>query len=278
MAVQLPTYDELMGPLLKALHELGGSASIAEMQDWVAEALKLPESEVSKLYRGNRTHFNYRLAWARQYLKTFGLITNSSRGVWSLTEKGRATKRVDKDVVKRFVKRVAATAATPERGISKEEYAAEERWQDLLIEAVLKLPPAAFERLCQRILRESGFTRVEVTGRSGDGGIDGRGIMRLAGLLSFHVFFQCKRYSGNVPSRDIRDFRGAMEGRGDKGLFLTTGTFSREAIKEAGRDGARQIDLVDGEQLAERMRELRLGISTQTEEVIKIDHHWLSEV
>ena len=136
----------------------------------------------------------------------------------------------------------------------------------------------AFERLVQRILRESGFTQVEVTGKSGDGGIDGKGIARINGFLSFHVLFQCKKYSGTVTPSLIRDFRGAMQGRADKGLFVTTGSFTREAIKEATRDGAPAIDLIDGEQLADRLKELGLGLKKKMIETVEIDYDWYDKI
>jgi restriction system protein len=115
---------------------------------------------------------------------------------------------------------------------------------------------------------------VEVTGRSGDGGIDGRGIARIHGLMSFHVLFQCKRYKGSVGAGDIRDFRGAMMGRADKGLFITTGTFTPAAVKEATRDGAPPIDLLDGNDFAEKLKELGIGVSTKTVEVYTVDEAW----
>jgi len=141
-----------------------------------------------------------------------------------------------------------------------------------------KLSPAAFERLVQRLLRESGFTQVEVTGRSGDGGIDGRGIARIHGFMSFHILFQCKRYKGSVPSSEIRDFRGAMVGRADKGLFITTGTFSPAAVKEATRDGAPPIDLVDGNELSDKLKELGLGVRKETIEIVRVDEVWFESV
>lgn len=143
-------------------------------------------------------------------------------------------------------------------------------WQDLLLECLLKMNPAAFERLCQRILKESGFIKVEVTGRTGDGGIDGIGVLRL-NLLSFHVFFQCKRWKGSVGASVIRDFRGAMVGRADKGLVMTTGTFSTDARKEATRDGAPAIDLVDGETLCELLKSLKIGVSTRNVEHVLVE-------
>lgn len=136
-------------------------------------------------------------------------------------------------------------------------------WQDGLLDILRSMAPDAFERLCQRILRESGFTRVEVTGRSGDGGIDGAGVLRV-NLISFHVRFQCKRYTGSVQAREIRDFRGAMVGRADKGLFITTGAFTGGARREAVRDGAPAIDLIDGSGLCVLLKDLELGVTTRT--------------
>lgn len=145
-------------------------------------------------------------------------------------------------------------------------------WQDRLLECLLKMKPPAFERLCQKILKDSGFIKVEVTGRSGDGGIDGIGVLRL-NLLSFHVFFQCKRWKGSVGASVIRDFRGAMVGRADKGLVMTTGTFSTDARREATRDGAPAIDLVDGETLCELLKGLKIGVSTQKIEYVLVEQH-----
>jgi restriction system protein len=160
-----------------------------------------------------------------------------------------------------------------------EEIPYEKEWKQQL-HALLtqKLSPAAFERLVQRVLRESGFTHVEVTGRSGDGGIDGRGIARIHGLMSFHVLFQCKRYKGTVGPGEIRDFRGAMVGRADKGLFITTGTFTPAAVKEATRDGAPPIDLIDGGEFADKLKELRLGVGIEIREVIRVEEAWFDSL
>ncbi len=155
----------------------------------------------------------------------------------------------------------------------------QETWRGKLHHVLTKeLSPDAFERLIKRLLRESGFVQVEVTGRSGDGGIDGKGIIRIGGLLSFHVLFQCKKYQGTVSSGAIRDFRGALIGRADKGLFVTTGTFTRDAAKEAKRDGATPIDLMDGDQLADKLKELHLGIKTEMIESVDIDPDWFKRI
>lgn len=153
-------------------------------------------------------------------------------------------------------------------------------WQEELLDTLLKMESPAFERLIQRFLRESGFIQVEIIGRSGDGGIDGRGIMRLAGLLSFHVIFQCKRWQGAVGASQVRDFRGAMVGRADKGLLVTTGTFTKDAVREATRDGAPAIDLIDGDQLVEKLKDLLLGVKTEKIEVEKVtvDRNWFLSI
>jgi restriction system protein len=124
------------------------------------------------------------------------------------------------------------------------------------------------------MLRELGFINVEVTQRTNDGGIDGNGLIRIGGVLSFHVVFQAKRYQGSVGSNLVRDFRGAMIGRAEKGLIMTTGSFTREAKKEANRDGAPPIDLMDGNEFAERLKELRLGIDVELVEKVNIKKDW----
>jgi len=275
----VPKFDELFNPLLNALHDLGGSATIAEMEERVGRILKLSESEINEVHRGKLSKFAYRLAWARNYLKNFGLLENSNRGVWSLSQRGRQTKSVDKKEVKTFVTRKFRDISTIEEevGEGKDPRRSPRLWNEELHEELLKLKPDAFERLCQRLLRESGFVQVEVTGRAGDGGIDGKGILRI-GLLSFHVIFQCKRYQGSVASKHIREFQGTMSGRAEKGLFITTGTFTRDAKSEAIRTGAPPIDLVDGEQLVEKMKELGLGIEIKFEENIKINRDWLKAI
>ncbi len=276
MAVMpIPTYDDLFNPVLKALHDLGGSGSNSEIDEKVAEILKLTEEEINEIHRGNRTVLSYRLAWSRNYLKRYGLLENSSRGVWALTAKGKETSKVDKKEVNKIVKsldRADSIESEVEEGVEPDN--ASKLWQEELLENIMQLSPEAFERLCQRILRESGFVQVEVTGRSGDGGIDGKGIFKMGGLMSFHIIFQCKRYAGSVPSKQIRDFRGAMVGRADKGLFITTSTYTRDARQEAIRDGAPPIDLIDGEELVEKMKELGLGTKVKTQEIVEIDKEW----
>ncbi|MGG4455130.1 restriction endonuclease [Brevibacillus porteri] len=279
----VPKYDELMNPALQALHNLGGSSSISEMEDEVIKMLNLSEVDVADIHRGNTTKLSYRLAWARTYLKRFGLLDNSARGVWSLTQKGLQTKSINKKLVKDFVKDEKYQLNDEDTNNNDDgntNIQEQFEWKDSLLELVKQIPPDSFERLCMRLLRESGFTHVTVTGKSGDGGIDGKGVVKIGGLLSFHVVFQCKRYRDSVSSAVIRDFRGAMQGRADKGLIITTGKFTRDARLEAQRDGASPIDLIDGDQLTEKLKETRLGVHVEERiiEDISINAEWFNNL
>jgi len=147
-----------------------------------------------------------------------------------------------------------------ERQLPDEQSDAVEGYRDALLETLRGLPAAGFEQLCQRLLREGGFQQVVVTGRIGDGGIDGHGILQVNPLVSFRVYFQCKRYKGSVGAGAVRDFRGAMMGRADKGIILTTGRFTADARREAVRDGVPPVELVDGEKLLDMFEQLELGL------------------
>lgn len=277
MTVGVPAYTDLLWPALQAVIALGGSASIAELDAAVIDREQFsPESQSVLHGDGPSTEIQYRLAWARTYLKGMGLLTNSQRGVWSVTEMGQTA--TEDQIPKLHAEFVASTRkkgrtkkrrgkSDVESEIDQVEAEAEADWKDQLLDTLLNMSPQAFERLAQRLLRESGFSSAAVTGRSGDGGIDGLGVYQIS-LLSFPVFFQCKRYSGSVGSSAVRDFRGAMAGRGEKGLLITTGTFSNDARAESKRDGAPPIDLIDGDRLCDLLKEYSIGVST-TERVVE---------
>lgn len=277
-AEQVPSYDKLMIPVLNALISLGGSGTIEELNEKVYElqnysekVLQIPHGEA-----GSPSEVDYRLAWARTYLKKFGLIENSARGVWTLTKSEIDIKTINSDEIVRYVRGLRPNQNVIEQSNGKvneqtfEEVEENLEWKEKLLTTILLISPSAFERLVQRLLRESGFVEVDVTGGSGDGGIDGKGIVRLNGFLSFHIIFQCKRYKGSISSSQIRDFRGTMQGRADKGLFITTGSFTREAT----RDGAPPIDLIDGELLCEKLKEFSLGVKTKIVEENEIDEEF----
>ena len=269
----IPQSPSMFNALLEGLRNLGGSAAIEELEPKVAQILSLSDDDLAVPHDARRSEFSYRLAWARTHLKRFGLIENSARGVWALTPKGQQTASVDKDAVMRKMRELDRAKQQEFADLPDEE---SDRWEDEALEALKSMAPEAFERLSQRLLRESGFIQVEVTGRSGDGGIDGRGVVKLASILSFHVHFQSKRYKDSVGASAIRDFRGAMVGRADKGIILTTGSFTREAKLEALRDGAPPLDLVDGEELVQMLKKFGLGIATRQKvvEEVQVDKGW----
>lgn len=300
--VYVPAYHELMWPTLKALKALGGSATNQELLDKIIELENFPEDVQKYSPDGRHIKLETNCSWARSYLKKYGAINNSTMGTWIILDKGEEIKQGDIDSICTQVKKISHEERREKTLLEKEKQekriaraemknsaningieeaievdTEEEDWKDQLLSTLHKIHPSAFERLCQLVLRESGFIKVEVTGKTGDGGIDGIGILRV-NLLSFHVSFQCKRYQGSVGSPEIRDFRGAMIGRGDKGLFITTGHFTSDARTEASRDGAPAIDLIDGNDLCALLKNLKLGVNTTTIEHVSIDRDWFTQI
>ena len=282
----VPSRLDLLNLILTTLHELGGSASRGELKNKVIENMGLPPAVLQvSADPENKAKLEDKVGFSMTRLKRLGLVDNAERGVWSLTAKGQETQHVDPEEAVRSARqqdRVRKQARSEEAALTEkvENSAADsaDSWRENLLDILQNIPPDAFERLCQRLLRESGFIEVEVTGKSSDGGIDGHGIIRLAGLISFPVLFQCKRYSGSVGASVVRDFRGAMVGRAEKGLILTTGGFTKEAQREATRDGATPIDLIDGELLMDKMKELKLGVSAKMVEVVEVDRDWFASI
>lgn len=302
----LPRYDDLLLPTLKAVDALGGSGTISEIEDRVFSDLGMAEAALSIVYEKSGVPiFPDRCSWARSYLKMAGLLGSGGRGIWVLTEAGRKQLASGSD---KEVRRLVALAYNDRAQIYRERAVAKARtkdddpaartisdtiedeagraeivdaedisWTERLLAVLGKMPPDGFERLCQRLLRESGFTKVEVTGKSGDGGIDGHGVLRV-NLISFQVLFQAKRWQSAVSSPVVRDFRGAMVGRADKGFIITTSTFTRDARAEATRDGAPAIDLIDGEDLCRLLKENGIGVSVKMVEDVKIDTDYFGKV
>jgi restriction system protein len=264
------------------MKELGGSATHDELLEKVIELEHIPEAVQNVMHTERKTKLSYNLAWAKTYLGKVEALENPSHGVWAITEKGKAlteaaVKQIPAEVRRQY--KLGRDNKPKDREEEAEDLQPQAKdWKDELLAVVTgQMRADAFERLSQRILRESGFVKVEVTGRTGDGGIDGVGVLRLA-LLSFQVYFQCKKYKGSVSAGAIRDFRGAMVGRTDKGLFITTGTFTAEAKKEATRDGAPAIDLIDGDLLCDLLKSLKLGVETRMVEEVSINPEFFARI
>jgi restriction system protein len=276
----IPTHKDLLWTTLCAVRDIGDSGTNEEIVARVVAREGFSEAQLEvPSPNGRNGLIEYRLAWARSYLKGMGLLDNSRQGVWSTTERGRLATKAELPVLfadygvklRAARKKKREEAAETEDGVTDGESRPDsERWKGELLAALKTMAPDRFERLARRLLREAGFRSVNVTGKSGDGGIDGVGMYRLS-LVSFPVFFQCKRYKGSVSPKDVRDFRGAMSGRGDYGLLITTGTFTAEAKMEATRDGAPTIDLIEGERLCDLLKEYHLGVRTTTRQVEDVE-------
>lgn len=307
VTADIPKFSDLLLPTLSAVARLGGSGSISEIVNTVIELERFTEEQQDVLHNGGpETKIGYRVAWARTYLKYFGLLTNSARGVWAITEAGdqflgdpavsdaqrvtellrmkaekirelsaeRAVK--GEDAVSEAVQTYGLDGDEPDESLEPVPSAS---WKERIIATLTadSFSPAQFERLAQRLLREADFESVTVTGRVGDQGIDGIGIYRL-GLLSFPVYFQCKRYKGSVGAGEVRDFRGALQGRGEKGLLITTGAFTAAAKAEASRDGATPVDLIDGDRLCELLLNYELGVAVRVVEEVAVSPEFFADI
>ena len=282
--ISIPSRYDLLYPTLLAIQQLGDSATKQELEEKVPQVAKLSDKQLSVLFpdgskQAGTSKVLYNGAWARTDLKKIKAIENRSRGVWTITPEGTHYLNMPPDERDNSLKKAVREAYKKERE-SKTERIDEENnddfsdeeteWRNILLATLRKMEPDAFERLSMRLLREAGFRNVEVTGRSGDGGIDGVGTYKVS-LVSFPTFFQCKRYSGSVSAGTVRDFRGAMAGRGDKGLLITTGTFTRSAIEEASREGTPPVDLIDGEELCDLLVEYRIGVRVEERTVLDVE-------
>ncbi len=274
------------GPLLDALRGLGDSGTPEEVVERIAADLSISDESQNELLPSGEPRYRNQVHWARFYLVKEGLLDSSKRGVWSLTERGRATtlnSEQSREIFLKWVRifqeqrrtKIPSTEPVVEHIIVEGSGAPSDDYRGALIELLTNLPPAGFERLSQRILREAGFTQVVVTGSSGDEGIDGYGTLQINPLVSFKVLFQCKRYRKSVSPSHVRDFRGAMAGRADKGIIVTTGTFTTEARREASRDGVPPIELIDGEKLVDMLEHLELGLKPVT--AYEIDEPFFDE-
>jgi len=269
-------FSRFIEPLIITLRKIGGSGSSSEVTDAIIDVLDISEIELNKTIKNGQSRIRNQVAWARHYCVIYGLIDSSKRGIWALTDKGMKI-QLSETEIQNIIKsgRTSHKKQKSNKSIQNIETADTEPYETELLEILKSISPSGFERICQRLLREAGFEKVIVTGKTNDGGIDGYGILKINPLVSFNVIFQCKRYKESVSSPQIRDFRGAMAGRADKGIFITTGRFTQEAKKEARRDGVPPIELVDGEMLVNMFEEFELGLKQVT--TYEINYNFFEE-
>jgi restriction system protein len=273
-------FSKYLGPILDALRELGGSGRPKEVTDQVAKNLNISDKIREVTLKSGSSKWDNQIAWARQYLVYAGLIDNSQKGVWVLTPLGQNTTLTEKQGHEIFLNQVARIQKirkekNNEKVVEEIEIDSEDEKEETLLEVLKAISPIGFEHLCQRVLREIGFENVKVTQRSHDGGIDGFGTFKLNQLVSLKIVFQCKNQEKAVPREKVGDFRNAVIGRAEKGIIITTGTFSADAKREANRDGAIPIELIDGKRLVELFEELELGVKPVTK--YEIDYNFFEE-
>ena len=290
--IKSPTQLELVEPVFEVLVELGGSATIDEIRDNIIKKMRLTDEIVDELHKGNasqQTELEYQLAWARTRLKNLGAIANSKRGVWMITPEFSNRKSITREEVTENIK-VTKLKGKTEKEVKKilddgdpsndgiDNIEDSEPWKAELAEIMHTMNPYAFERLAMLLLRECGFSQVTVTKKSGDGGIDGTGKLRINGIFSFNVAFQCKRYKdrNSVTAGDIRDFRGSLTTDIEKGVFITTSSFTKSARDEASNAGKQQIDLIDGEEFINKLIEYGLGVKERT--IYEVDKAFFEKV
>jgi restriction system protein len=268
-----------MGPVLDCLRAVGGSARPKEVTAWVQRELRVPPEITEQTIKSGANRFHNQVMWARQYLVWQGLIDDSKWGVWTLTPLGWKTHldgdaareiflnrvKIYQEARKNIVKSVAVPAVDAQDQLPIEEVEGQ-----TLLEVLRSLPPYGFELICERLLREHGFEDVSVTQKSRDGGIDGYGVLRLSPFVSLKVAFQAKRYKDVVGRAAVGEFRNALLGRAEKGVFITTGRFTLDAEAEATRDGVIPIELVDGESLVDLFERAELGVKPK--QVYEVDH------
>lgn len=290
---RVPRYGDLIVPTFNALKELGGSGKNDEILDRIIKDLGITDevAEIAHKGRTDKSELSYQADWARTYLRIYGVIENSARAVWAISPDYTSVTDLDPKEIVRAVsakgasgkaKKPSKKAETPEPenddpSDDATEFPEEDRpWREKLADVLQNMDPYGFERLSQRVLRECGFTQVEVTKKSGDGGIDGTGKLKINGIFSFNVAFQCKRYKGLVGAGEIRDFRGSLTTDIEKGVMITTGSFSKAAKEEASNPGKQQIDLIDGEEFMNKLAEYGIGVKPVT--TYEIDEEYFKKI
>jgi len=289
---RIPRYAQLIVPTFLALKNLGGSGKNDEILDQIILDMNISDEVADIQHKGrtNKSELSYQADWARTYLRQYGVIENSARGVWSIKPDYVSVESLDQKKIinamneenrkRRENKAPVGSSHTVVKEDAEDndlstdyaEYPDEVKpWREQLADVLQNMDPYAFERLSQRVLRECGFSQVEVTKKSSDGGIDGTGKLRINGIFSFNVAFQCKRYKGLVGASEIRDFRGSLTTDIEKGVMITTGSFSKAAKEEASNPGKQQIDLIDGEEFMNKIAEYGIGVKPITTYEIDVE-------
>ena len=277
-----PDFLKFIKPVLLTLQENGGAGATSSIIEQIIERMGITDAELEETTSNGQSRIRNQIQWARFYLFKAGLVDNAQKGIWRLTNEGLETKMNDDDVYTLFKGVQESVKKSPTTNVSKVDKKEETKFEETstedeehatgLLNIIQNLSPGGFEKICKRLLTEIGINDIMITGGAGDQGIDGRGIVKLNDVVSLNIVFQCKRYKETVSPHHVRDFRGAMQGRGEKGLIITTGRFTKEAKSEANRDGVTPIELIDGDRLVELFEKYQLGLKSVT--VFEIEHEF----
>lgn len=277
-----PEFLKYVNPVLTTLQANGGAGNSSNVIEQIIEQLGITDEELEEATSNGQSRIRNQIQWARFYLFKAGLIDNAQRGIWRLTNEGLEKNLSEEDVYTLFKGVQESVKKSPTDSPKKIDKKSEEKFEETatedeehtigLLNIIQNLPAAGFEKLCKRLLTEIGINDITITGGSGDQGIDGKGLVKLNDVVSLNIVFQCKRYKETVSPHHVRDFRGAMQGRGEKGLIITTGRFTKEAKNEANRDGVTPIELIDGDRLVELFEKHHLGLKPVI--VFEIDHEF----
>jgi restriction system protein len=266
----IPKQTELEIPLLRAMKALGGKARPEQVYALVTKYFPdLTESDLTEeLESGGGNKWKNRIRWVRQKLISKGDLESPEYGWWMITSKGTA--RVE------AIEKHPSRADRPDRGMGQTQYASanlEELADEYLAafkqkvrQNLQELTPQQFERFAGALLSAYGFVDVLVTGKTRDGGIDGHGKLKV-GLATLNVAFQCKRWQGNVPTKEIHQFRGVVQGAFEQGYFFTTSDFVAGAQEASVKKGAATIVLLNGDAIVQLMIEKGLGIRRRAVEI-----------
>lgn len=273
---KLPDSTRYIAPIVEALRSLNGVAKAAAVKQWIEESMLAKNQPVpDTVLASGVPKFSNDIQWARMYLVNAEMLepmASAGYGNWKLTPKGwdvsldpvsvKAIYDNDTTAQKNKTQNSDAQDAPPEDP-QQAELAGMDSWETILKKILTTMPDKGFERLCAFIMTKNGLQATKVTGQSGDGGVDGEGMLAFdeLSLIKTPVAWQCKRFKENkVSSEAVRDFRGAVDGRAKYGLIFTTSSFTPSAEIEARRPGATPIELVGLERFIELMRKHEIGV------------------
>jgi restriction system protein len=256
----MPKQAEIEIPLLKVIAGLENGQGRPHdiyplLEKWFPS---LTKQDMEERLESGTPKWTNRVQWVRQALLTKGELASPERGLWAITEKGRARLAV-------AGKSVEVEHALPANLLAlHEEYAAQ--FKANLLDRLLDLSPVQFEHFAKKLLIAYGFISMEVTSVSHDGGIDGYGMLKV-GVTTINVAFQCKRWQKSVQRPEVDKFRGAIQGEFEQGIFFTTSDFTDGAKAVSLRKGAVPIILLDGESIVDLMLDKQFGVKRRPMEL-----------